>query len=103
MKRDLKVARKTAWYLNHRIRKAMGLIEAAYEEPLAGTVDADETYVGTKKYDRRRKRAQYQQVPVFGIVERGAKQGRTVSRRESVQWNRQTEGQYLDRSRSALH
>jgi|SRR5439155_14224490 len=29
MKRDLKVAYKTAWYLNHRIRKAMALIESA--------------------------------------------------------------------------
>lgn len=29
LKRDLKVSYKTAWYLSHRIRKAMGLIEAA--------------------------------------------------------------------------
>ena len=29
LKRDVKVAYKTAWYLSHRIRKAMGLIEAA--------------------------------------------------------------------------
>ena len=58
MKRDLKVAYKTAWYLNHRIRKAMGLIEAADEEKLAGTIEADETYVGGK-YDARRKRARY--------------------------------------------
>jgi transposase-like protein len=36
LKRDLKVAYKTAWYLNHRIRKAMDLIESADEEPLAG-------------------------------------------------------------------
>jgi transposase-like protein len=50
LKRDIKVARKTAWYLNHRIRKAMGLIEAADEEKLAGAVEADETYIGGK-YD----------------------------------------------------
>jgi DNA-directed RNA polymerase subunit RPC12/RpoP len=37
MKRDLSVAYKTAWYLNHRIRKAMGLIEAADDKPLTGT------------------------------------------------------------------
>src|SRR6266446_901269 len=36
MKRDLKVAYKTAWYLNHRIRKAMALIEGADEQPLTG-------------------------------------------------------------------
>ena len=72
MKRDLKVAYKTAWYLNHRIRKAMGLIEAADEEKLAGTIEADETYVGGK-YDARRKRARYDKEPVFGVVSRDGK------------------------------
>jgi len=43
VKRDLKVAYKTAWYLSHRIRKAMGLIEATDDEALTGTVEADET------------------------------------------------------------
>ena len=55
LKRDIKVAYKTAWYLNHRIRKAMELIETATEAPLAGTVEIDETYMGSKKYDKRRK------------------------------------------------
>lgn len=59
MKRDLKVAYKTAWYLNHRIREAMALIETADGEKLEGTVEADETYIGGK-YDPRRK-------PVFGV------------------------------------
>ncbi|HTT64317.1 MAG TPA: IS1595 family transposase, partial [Bryobacteraceae bacterium] len=39
MKRDLKVAYKTAWYLNHRIREAMALLEAVDEKPLTGTVE----------------------------------------------------------------
>ena len=72
MKRDLKVAYKTAWYLNHRIRKAMGLIELADDEPLTGTVEVDETYIGGK-YDKRRKRAKYDKEPVFGMVERAGK------------------------------
>ena len=55
MKRDLKVAYKTAWYLNHRIRKAMELIELADDQPLSGTVEVDETYIGGK-FDKRRKR-----------------------------------------------
>ena len=55
LKRDLKTAYKTAWYLSHRIRKAMGLCELADEEPLTGTVEVDETYMGSKKYDKRRK------------------------------------------------
>jgi transposase-like protein len=69
MKRDLKVAYKTAWYLNHRIRKAMDLIEAADDAPLDGTVEVDETYVGGV-YDKRRQRAKYDKAPVVGLVER---------------------------------
>jgi hypothetical protein len=48
----------------------MGLIELADEASLTGTVEADETYMGSKKYDKRRKRAKYEKEPVFGIVER---------------------------------
>jgi transposase-like protein len=70
LKRDLGCAYKTAWYLAHRIRKAMGLLELADLEPLTGTVEADETYMGSKKYDPRRKRAKYAKEPVFGVVER---------------------------------
>jgi hypothetical protein len=73
IQRDLGVAYKTAWYLSHRIRQAMNLIEMADETPLTGTVEADETYMGSKKYDKRRKRAKYDKEPVFGIVERGGK------------------------------
>jgi transposase-like protein len=73
MKRDLKVAYKTAWFLNHRIRKAMGLADGAdNQEPLAGTVEVDETYVGGK-YDKRRKRGKWDKEPVFGMVERDGK------------------------------
>jgi DNA-directed RNA polymerase subunit RPC12/RpoP len=70
LKRDLGTAYKTAWYLAMRIRRAMGLVELADEEPLSGVVEADETYMGSKKYDKRRKRGKYQKEPVFGMVER---------------------------------
>jgi DNA-directed RNA polymerase subunit RPC12/RpoP len=50
--RDVRMARKTAWSLNHRIRKAVRLVEAVDEEKLAGAVEADRTYVGGK-YDAR--------------------------------------------------
>lgn len=43
MKRILKVSYKTAWYLCHRIRAAMAQVD---REPLFGTVEVDETYVG---------------------------------------------------------
>src|SRR5947209_5784488 len=69
MKRDLGIAYKTAWFLNHRIRKAMALIEAATDEPLSGTVEVDETYIDGK-YDKRRKRAKWDKTPVFGMVQR---------------------------------
>jgi hypothetical protein len=72
LKRDLKVAYKTAWYLNHRIRKAMALIEDSDTEPLTGTVEVDETYIGGK-YDDRRQRGRWDKEPVFGMVERGGK------------------------------
>ncbi|MGO9097739.1 MAG: IS1595 family transposase [Bryobacteraceae bacterium] len=70
LKRDLNVAYKTSWYLSHRIRKAMGLIEEADDKQLTGTVEVDETYMGSKKYDKRRKRAKYEKEPVFGMIER---------------------------------
>jgi hypothetical protein len=58
--------------LNHRIRKAMELIELATDEPLTGTVEVDETYIGGK-FDRRRKRQRWDEEPVFGMVSRGGK------------------------------
>ena len=70
LQRDLGTAYKTAWYLSHRIRKAMDLIELADDTPLPGTVEIDETYMGSKKFDARRKRARWDKEPVFGMVER---------------------------------
>ena len=64
MERDLGVSYPTAWYLCHRIRKAM---EEGQPGLLTGTVEADETYVGGK-YDRRRKRAPYEKQRVIGFV-----------------------------------
>jgi transposase-like protein len=74
LKRDLGTAYKTAWYLSMRIRKAMGLIELAdAEEPMTGTVEIDETYMGSKKFDARRKRPRWAKEPVFGMVQRDGK------------------------------
>lgn len=42
--RDLDVTQKTAWHLAHRIREAME--QSIGREPMAGPVEADETYVG---------------------------------------------------------
>jgi hypothetical protein len=66
LERDLDVNYRTAWYLGHRIRKAM---EEGAPGLLTGTVEADETYVGGR-YDRRRKRQPHEKQPVVGFVQR---------------------------------
>jgi len=65
IKRHLKCHYRTAWYLCHRIRKAME------EAPdfLRGTVEVDETYIGGR-YDARRKRNPREKIGVIGLIER---------------------------------
>jgi transposase-like protein len=67
LKRTLKIAYKTAWYLCHRIRKATE--EIPNKPKLTGVVEVDETYVGGK-YDPRRKRAPHDKQPVIGLLQR---------------------------------
>jgi ISXO2-like transposase domain/Transposase zinc-ribbon domain len=67
MERDLGVNYRTAWYLCHRIRKAME--DGDPGRVFMGTVEADETYIGGK-YDRRRQRGPYEKQPVVGFVQR---------------------------------
>jgi hypothetical protein len=70
VQRHLKIGSyRTAWHLNHRIRKAMQALNPT--DPLTGTVEVDETYIGAKRYDKRVKRGKYEKAPVFGMVERG--------------------------------
>jgi transposase-like protein len=70
LKRSLGISYKTAWYLCHRIRKA---VEEIKNKPkLSGTVEVDETYIGGR-YDRRRKRAPWDKQPVIGLLERKGK------------------------------
>jgi transposase-like protein len=81
LKRTLGVSYKTAWYLCHRIRWAMGLDESdALLGAGGGTVEADDTYVGGKV--RRglegtasdgRRRALDNKTVVLGAIERGGK------------------------------
>jgi transposase-like protein len=66
MQRDLGVNYRTAWHLNHRIREAMQSEGGLFN----GTVEMDATYVGGK-YDRRRKRANYDKTQaVSGVLQR---------------------------------
>lgn len=71
---QLGVCQKTAWFLAHRIREAW----ADQNEPLTGTVEADETYVGGKERNRHLDRKnQIPKVPVVGARERAS--GRVVA------------------------
>jgi transposase-like protein len=75
LKRTLKIAYQTAWYLCHRIRKAM---EEVSPRKLEGEVEVDETYIGGR-YDKRRKRGPYEKQAVMGMIERdGRFEARTI-------------------------
>jgi transposase-like protein len=66
MHRMLKVTYKTAWFMTHRIRCAMGT--DASIPPLSGTVEVDETYVGGKG---GRVTKVVRKIPVGVLIERG--------------------------------
>jgi transposase-like protein len=76
LKRSLAISYKTAWYLCHRIRKA---IEEITDKPkLDGVVEVDETYIGGK-YDKRRKRGPYDKQAVIGLLQRdGTFEAKTI-------------------------
>lgn len=58
---------KTAWFLCHRIRHAMG--DPVFEGKLSGTVEVDEVWIGGKQ-KHRRTRAESNKVPLVSLVER---------------------------------
>lgn len=83
LKRMLDVSYKTAWYLCHRIRAAMVDPDA---QPLAGIVEADETYHGNApfRFGRRipgRGGISENRTAVLGAVERGGRVRMKVSSR----------------------
>jgi len=66
--RMLNVTYKSAWFMAHRIRYAMG--QPPLVEKLHGIVEAYETYIGGKAHGKRGRGAE-KKVPVFALVERG--------------------------------
>jgi hypothetical protein len=68
LQRDLGIGGyKTAWYLCHRIREAMGTGDIS---KLGGTVEIDETYVGGKVSGKGQSYARKQKKVVMGAIER---------------------------------
>lgn len=70
MKRTLGVSYKTAWYLCHRVRKAMGEDETPL---LDGIIEMDETFIGGKLKVgyRGQGKSMMNKTIVLGAVERG--------------------------------
>ena len=69
LQRDLGIGGyKTAWYLNHRIREAMGNGDIP---KLGGIVEIDETYVGGKISGKGIAYAKKQKQVVMGAIQRG--------------------------------
>jgi transposase-like protein len=66
--RMLNITYKSAWFMAHRIRFAMGRPPLA--EKLLGIVEADETYIGGKARGKRGRGAE-NKTPVFALVQRG--------------------------------
>jgi transposase-like protein len=74
--RAIGVTQKTAWFMDHRIRVALGM---ATPDKFSGHVEADETFIGGKARDMHAsKRARRitgtggkDKIPVMGILERG--------------------------------
>jgi transposase-like protein len=73
LKRHLGVTYKTAWYMAHRIRRAMAEIDP---DPLGSEgqiVEIDESHVGGRVSGKGSKAATREKIKVFGIAERGGR------------------------------
>jgi transposase-like protein len=80
LKRTLSISYKTAWYLCHRIRKAMDEVNP---EPLTGTIELDETWVGGKRRYVGRGSLEGKTM-VLGAIQRGGEIRLRVERRKKA-------------------
>src|SRR3984893_15666618 len=93
LKRTLGVSYKTAWYLCHRIRKAM---QEVNPRPMKGTVELDETWIGGKRHWKNHNYLRNKTM-VLGAIERGGpvrmkaeKRGKSPSQKMIRQWIAET-------------
>lgn len=76
--RAIGVTQKTAWFMDHRIRLALGM---ASSEMLSGEIEADETFIGGKARNMHLSKRERRitgtggkdKVAVMGLLERGGK------------------------------
>ena len=73
MHRMMGITYKTAWFLNHRVREAMG-IDVKTAGPIGGDekiVESDETFVGGKAKNVHNFKPVPKKYPVVALIERG--------------------------------
>jgi len=70
--RMLGITYKSAWFMAHRVREAMGGDDGSPMGEGGGTVEADETYIG-RKPGRKKMRGTGHKMAVVSLVERGGR------------------------------
>jgi transposase-like protein len=73
LSRTLEITVKSAWFMSHRLREAMRVLQM---EPLGGVgkeVEADETFIGQKRPKARNARGYAHKHAVVSLVERGGR------------------------------
>lgn len=93
--RMLGISYKSAWFMAHRIRYAMG--QSPLSDKLAGIVEADETYIGGKRHGPRGRGA-LGKVPVLALVERGGQARSFRVANVTAKSLRAAIGEHIDRS-----
>ena len=94
LSKDIGVTQKTAWFMLHRIRKALGIENDKSNEDdnndsdggkLSGTIEVDETFIGGKNKNRHadkkvkacQGRSLKYKIPVFGMIQHN---GRVIAK-----------------------
>ena len=76
--RTLGVTLKTAWFMSHRIRLAMHIDDGVQFGEGGGTVEADETFIGTSFKKRAKDRGYGHKHKVLSLLDRDTKRTRSV-------------------------